>query len=168
MIITAGDKMSKNNKPYGYFEVEDFKGSVRLNLWSENFDKFKHLMEIGKCIFISGKVDKRFWDKEKENDPNAVIEYEIKIQSIEPLYDLMERRAKSLLLTIPLEYITSDIVKDLGNMIQNNPGKVDLKMRVFDAEEEVFVDMNSHKRKINPETFLKEIQKMDLVKVKLS
>ncbi len=168
MIISAGDKMSKNNKPYGYFEVEDFKGSVRLNLWSENFDKFKHLMEIGKCIFISGKVDKRFWDKEKENDPNAVIEYEIKIHSIEPLYDLMERRAKSVLLTIPLEYITSDLVKDLGTLIQKNPGKVDLKMRVVDAEEEVSVDMNSHKRKINPETFLKEIQKMDVVKIKLT
>ncbi|MEI6123482.1 MAG: DNA polymerase III subunit alpha [Bacteroidota bacterium] len=168
MITSAGHKVNKNNKPFGYFEIEDYLGSVRLNIWSENYDKFKHLLEIGKCIFISGKIERRFWDKEKENDPNAVIEYEIKINAIEPLYDLMERRARNLTLLIPIERIDPDFTTLLSSMIQKNPGKVDLKLRVFDAVDEYAIDMNVRKRKISCDTFLMDVVKVEGVKFKIN
>ncbi len=168
MITSAGHKINKNNKPFGYFEIEDYVGSVRLNLWSENYDKFKHLMEIGKCIFISGKIERRFWDKEKENDPNAVIEYEIRINNIEPLYDLMERRAKSITLLLPLDRINTDTVSRLDSMIRKNPGKADLKLRVFDMEDDYTIDMNLRRNKISCEGFLKEIESLEGVKFRIN
>lgn len=168
MITSAGHKMNKNNKPFGYFEIEDFAGSLRMNLWSENYDKFKHLLEIGKCIFITGKVDTRFWDKEKENDPNAVKEYEVKIHLIEPMYTLLEKRTKSVTVFISLDTLNKDSIASIKKIIKENPGEVDLKFKVVDDSEEYFVDMASRKNKISCEGFLREIEKIENIKFKLN
>jgi len=169
MITQAGHKLNKNNKPFGYFELEDFTGTTRLSLWSENYDKFKHLLEIGKCIFVSGKVDRRGWDtKEKEKDPNYVIEYEIKIHSIEPLYSLMEKRAKELTLYISLDMVNRQYIERIRQLIDEFPGSVKLKLQVVDEEEDISVDMLSRKRKVNCEGFLKEIETIDGIRYKLN
>ncbi len=168
MITQAWHKLNKNNKPFGYFEMEDYTGTTRLSLWSENYDKFKHLLEIGKCIFVQGKVDKRNWDKEKEKDPNYVIEYEIKIQSVEPLYSLLEKRAKQLTLYINLDVINAEYIERIRNLIKEYPGNVQLKMQVVDEEEKITVDMLSRKRKISCDGFLKEIETIYGIRYKLN
>ena len=169
MITQAGHKLNKNNKPFGYFELEDYTGTTRLSLWSENYDKFKHLLEIGKCIFVSGKVDRRGWDtKEKEKDPNYVIEYEIKIHSIEPLYSLMEKRAKELTLFISLDMVNNQYIERIRQLIDEFPGNVKLKLQVVDDEEDISVDMLSRKRKVNCEGFLKEIETIKGIRYKLN
>jgi len=167
MIIQAEHKINKNNKPFGYFKLEDYSGATRLNLWSENYDKFKHLLEIGKCIFVSGKVDRRGWG-DKEKDPNYVIEYEIKIHSIEPLYSLLEKRTKELTLFINLEMVNTEYIERIKQLLKDYPGNVQLKMQVVDEEENITVDMLSRKRKISCEGFLKEIETINGIKYKLN
>ena len=168
MIISASHKINKNNKPFGFFEIEDFTGSLRMNLWAENYDKFKHLMEIGKCIYVIGKVDKRFWDKEKEKDPNAIIEYEIKIQTIEPLYTLLEKRTKSITLFITLDNLNANLISQIKKLTKDNPGEVDLKFKIQNETEDYSIDMSARRSKISCEAFLTEIEKMDNVKFKLN
>jgi DNA polymerase-3 subunit alpha len=168
MITSAGHKINKNNKPFGYFEIEDFVGSLRMNLWAENYDKYKHLLEIGKCIFITGKVDTRFWDKEKENDPNAVKEYEVKIHNIEPMYTLLEKRTKTVTLLMPLVDLNKENIYFVKKIIKDNPGEVDLKFKVIDDSEEYFVDMASRRHKISCDGFLREIEKIENIKFKLN
>jgi len=34
------EKISKNNKPYGGFTVEDYSGNMRMILWSEDYLRF--------------------------------------------------------------------------------------------------------------------------------
>ena len=169
MITQAGHKLNKNNKPFGHFELEDFTGTTRLSLWSENYDKFKHLLEIGKCIFVSGKVDRKGWDtKEKEKDPNYVIEYEIKIHSIEPLYSILEKKAKQLTLFINLENVNSDYIERIKQLINNYPGNVQLKLQVVDENESLTVDMLSRKRKISCEGLLNELEDVYRIRYKLN
>lgn len=169
MITQAGHKLNKNNKPFGYFEIEDYTGTTRLSLWSENYDKFKHLLDIGKCIFVTGKVDRRGWDnKEKEKDPNYVIEYEIKIHSIEPLYSLMEKRAKELTLFVNLETINSSFIERIRQLVNEYPGNVQLKMQIVDEEGDISVDMLSRKRKVSCDGFLKELETINGIRYKLN
>jgi DNA polymerase-3 subunit alpha len=141
MITSAGHKINKNNKP---------------------------LLEIGKCIFITGKVDTRFWDRDKENDPNAVKEYEVKIHLIEPMYDLLEKRTKSVTLMLTLDALNKDSVANFKRIIKENPGEVDLKFKVKDDAEEYFVDMASRRHKVSADGFLREIEKIENIKFKLN
>lgn len=168
MITQAGHKLNKNNKPFGYFELEDYTGTTRLSLWSENYDKFKHLLEIGKCVFILAKVERRNWDKEKEKDPNYVVEYEIRIQSVEPLYSLLEKKAKSVTLFINLDMVNADYLIRIKKLINDYPGNVQLKVQVVDREEDIAVDMLSRKKKISCDGFLKELETIYGVRYKLN
>lgn len=156
MITAAGHKINKNNKPFGYFELEDFTGTVKLNLWSENYDKFKHLLEIGKCVMVTAKVDKRFADKDKTNEDQ--IEWEIRVQVVEPLYDLIEKRTRSITLILALSMLDEALVQSLLKSVKEHSGKADLKVMVRDEDDKYFIELSARKFKVNPDNFIKYLE----------
>ncbi|MCK9611430.1 MAG: DNA polymerase III subunit alpha [Bacteroidales bacterium] len=168
MIISATHKIDKNNKPYGFFEIEDMSGSLKLNLWSEQYDKYKHLLEIGKCIFVTAKVDRRYWDNSKKKDPEYVPEYEIRVGSVEPMYNLLEKKTRAVTLYVPLEIIQDEYIENIRNIMDNNSGKADLTVRIIDEEGNYFIDMISRKRKVSGEGFLKGIDSLKNIKYKIN
>ena len=167
MIINAGHKINKNNKPFGYFELEDYTGTTKLNLWGENYDKYKHLLEIGKCIFVSGKIDQRGWNN-KDKNPDQPIEYEIKVVSIEPLYSLMEKKAKEVTLLVSLDTISPQFISYMKQLVATYPGQVKLKIQIVDEDESIALDMLSRKYKVSCDGFLKELETINGIKYKLN
>ena len=49
----------KDSKPFAIVVLEDLTGSVEVMVWSETFGKFGKLLELGKAVAITAKVDKR-------------------------------------------------------------------------------------------------------------
>lgn len=139
MITEAEHRVSKNGKPFGSFTVEDFTGSVRLNLFSEDYLKQKHMMEMGGFVFLKCKVQLRF---------NASDVYELKILTMQLLQEVSARMAKNITLTIPLQLVSDDFLKTFENMTKQHPGNCQLRFNIFDNDEKISLSMASRKSRV--------------------
>src|SRR5690606_21112002 len=83
MVTSVEHRMTKNNKPFGSFEFEDYFDVHKFFLFSEDYLKMKHFLVTGSFLFLRGKVQPRQW--------SATGELEFKIFSIELLSDLREK-----------------------------------------------------------------------------
>lgn len=139
MITEAEHRVSKNGKPFGSFSVEDFTGSVRLNLFSEDYLKQKHLVESGNFVFLKCKVQLRY---------NSSDAYELKILTMQLLQEVSARMAKNITLSIPLQLLSDDFLTTFENMTRQHPGNCQLRFNVFDNDEKISVSMASRKARI--------------------
>ena len=139
MITEAEHRVGKNGKPFGSFNVEDFTSSTRLNLWSEDYLKQKHLMEPGNFVFLKCKVQLRY---------NSSDVYELKILTMQLLQEVSARMAKNITLTIPLQLVSDDFLKMFDSMTKQHPGNCQLRFNVFDNDEKISVFMASRRSRV--------------------
>src|SRR6185295_8616030 len=82
---------SKNGKPFGTFNVEDYSGSLQLTLFSEDYLKFKHFLVNDTFLFVRAKVQQRFRDSDL---------LEVKITSMQLLSEIGNTMTKSVTLNV--------------------------------------------------------------------
>lgn len=158
MIVSAQHKISKNNKPYCSFEMEDYTGTYQFTIFSENYQKHKHLLDTGSNVFITALVKNRYKSEELE----------ISILSIEPLYDLLEKKVKTMILQVPLSQINEQIINELKSNIEENPGNTELKLRITDENEQFHIDMFMRRNKVNCNGFIKNNELVKNMRFKLN
>ena len=141
VVSVVQHKMSKQNKPYGYFTFEDYDASYSFTLWSENYLKFKQYLVEGYFLFIKGKIGKSLRNQ---------LEMEPKILTMELLSEMREKMIKSMTITLPLSEVTSANLEILNKTISENKGNTKLKIQIVDPEEKISVDLLSTKFKVNP------------------
>ena len=139
MITEAEHRVSKNGKPFGSFTIEDFSESIRMNLFSEDYFKNKHLLEPGNFVFLKCKVQLRY---------NATDVYELKIISMQLLSEVGARMAKNITLSIPLQIVSDDFLKTFDTMAKQHPGNCQLRFNVFDNDEKISLSMASRKARV--------------------
>ena len=61
-VTTARHMISKNGNGWGIFVVSDFDGELEFRLFGGDYQKFKHLLEPGKAVFITGNFQKSWRD----------------------------------------------------------------------------------------------------------
>jgi DNA polymerase-3 subunit alpha len=139
MITEAEHRVSKNGKPFGSFTVEDFTGSVRLNLFSEDYLKQKHFIETGNFVFLKCKVQLRYLSSDA---------FELKILSMQLLQEVSARMAKNITLTMPLQLVSDDFLRTFDTMTKQHPGNCQLRFHIFDNDEKISLSMASRKARV--------------------
>jgi DNA polymerase-3 subunit alpha len=139
MISEAEHRMSKNGKPFGSFTLEDFTDSIRMNLFSEDYLKQKHMLEPGNFVFLKCKVQLRY---------NASDVFELKIISMQLLQEVSARMAKNITLTLPLQLVSDDFLKTFETLTKEHPGNCQLRFNIFDHDEKISLSMASRKSRV--------------------
>jgi DNA polymerase-3 subunit alpha len=139
MITEAEHRVGKSGKPFGSFTLEDFTGSVRLNLWSEDYLKQKHLIEPGNFVFLKCKVQLRY---------NSSDVYELKILTMQLLQEVSARMAKNITLSMPVQLVSDDFLKAFDNMAKQHPGNCQVRFNIFDSDEKISVSLASRKSRV--------------------
>ena len=133
-IVTGLRKgVSKKGKPYGIVTIEDYSGAGELALFGENWAKFGSYMETpGTTLFITGRVQgKRY----------APEEMELSIGNLEFLDNVKDRIIENINIYIPEETINENLVVQIEEAINQNPGNTELYVHFIDAETNVPVRM---------------------------
>ncbi len=134
-IITGPRHLiSKQNKPFGTFNLEDMLDSVNLALFAEDYMRYKHLLSEGTAVLIKGTFQKRFRDSEA---------FEFKISSISLLSEVLENMTRSILVKIDAFLVEEGLIRKLKELRDGNRGTCSLAFEVMDEADKVTVRMVS-------------------------
>jgi DNA polymerase-3 subunit alpha len=153
-IVTNGEhRFTKHGDGFGTLTVEDYQDAFRLNLFKENYLKYKHFMEPGTFITMKGRIE----------IPRFRQQPEFVVHSIDLLQDLREKRTKSLHLKFSSKEVDHLMIDKLNELFNQNQGNCQLHFTVYDPVEGYEVNLPSRSVKVQPSSALfKELAKMDV------
>lgn len=123
-VIDFAHKVSKaSGKPFGTFKLEDYEESHEFILFGEEYLKYKHFFHPGEKLFISGRVQTRRFG----NETNGM---EFRINAIELLADIRDKRARFIDVTINIDTLSDQLIQQLMDTIPNGAGKSTLRINV--------------------------------------
>ncbi len=142
------ERLDKKGRKFGRFSVEDNSDSIKLGIFREDFLKYRHLLEPGTRVFISGIYKKWGYDSSNIN---------LDILEVMMLEDLRERKIKSIALNIQLDSIDENLIGQIAELCKKFKGKYPLKISVSDPDEKkVTINMRSSALTVKPENELFE------------
>ena len=153
IVTNAEHRFTKHGDGFGTLTVEDYQDAFRLNLFKENYLKFKHFMEPGTFITMKGRIEV----------PRHRQQVEFVVYSIDLLQDLREKRTKSLHLKFSSKEVDHLMIDKLNELFNQNQGNCQLHFTVFDPIEGYEVNLPSRSIKVQPSSLLfKELAKLDV------
>lgn len=147
-VVGVTHKVSKNGKPFGSFVIEDYVDFVSVSLFSEDYLRFKHLMEEGQHVFIKLKVEPRYDNPDQLN---------LRVNHISLLSEVIEKNTKVLTLTFPVTELNETTVDEVNHLVKKHKGKCHLRIRIFDPEDAINIDLPSKKFRVNAKEIISAV-----------
>ena len=155
-VVTSSEhRITRKGDGFGTLIIEDYYESFRLNLFQENYLRFKHFMEPGTFIIIKGRIETTRWRKELE----------FVVHGMELLQGLREKKAKAIEIKLPASSVNEVMIKELQNILMDNDeqGNCRVKFLVYDPLEKIQVTLPSRSIMINPTNeLLKKIEGLNV------
>lgn len=146
VVTNVQHRMTKKNKPWGFFELEDKEGSMEFRLFGEEYTKFRQYLDFEFFLYIRGAWREKRWGTPEGAPP----EKEFKLISIELLNEIMEKKTSSITITMPLNEVQPENISELKSLLNQHPGGCKVNMRVVNNKG-TWVDMHSKKVRVKPD-----------------
>ncbi len=159
MITESIEKIARNGSAYGIVTVEDFSGNHNLMLFSEDYLKKKHMLELGNNIFVVAKVAERY------NQPGNL---NIQISDIFLLVETMAKLAKNVALTINVSDVDDELINKLSLLAKNNAGDCELHLHLNDVEDGILLQTKSTSVKVEPRSFAHALEAFGKLEYKIN
>lgn len=140
MVTDVQHLTTRTGNPYGRFTIEDYNGSYQFALFGSDYLNYRHFLYKDYYILIRGKVVPRRYN---EN------ELEAKITSMMQLAEAQDTMIKEMMITMPIENITKESVDDITKIVLENKGKISLRIKIVDGENNISLSLYSKLQKIN-------------------
>lgn len=136
-------RTTKTGKPFGILVMEDYNDNHSFYLFGDDYMRFKKYMEVGWYLFVTGRV---------QNKPWGDGQLEFKVDAIDLLSEIREKRTGKLSLTMPVTAVDDALINSLSGLMQRYPGTCDLRLHVYDPDDAsgLSVELMSRKFKVNP------------------
>ena len=148
-VVSATHKTGKTGKPFGSFTIEDYVDFISVSLFSEDYLRFKHFMDEGQHVFIKVKIEPRY------DNPDQLT---LKVLHVSLLAEVIEKNAKLLTLTFPVDELNDEAVDKIHQLVTNNKGKCRLRIRVIDQEKAFNIELQSKKFRVNAKEVIKAVR----------
>jgi DNA polymerase-3 subunit alpha len=110
-------------------------------LFNLDYVTFKNFFTPGYALMIRAVVQRRQFGNTNE--------LELKIKNITMLPDVRDELIKSVMLRMPINSLNTDIINNLKNIVHKEPGKALLRFNIYDAEENINIEMFSRNQKVS-------------------
>ena len=143
----------KNGLGYARLTLQDYSSSFELGVFNEDYERFKELLTEGQVIYVVGKYQTyRFNDR-----------MFFKLQDIRLLASVSQDLTRSLTIRVPIENIDEQFIGKFKELCEAHKGNHKLKMLVMDVEDELNMDFNIGKYKVDVDSrFIEGIRSMGL------
>ena len=155
MVVEVSETQTKTGKDMGVVTFEDYDSTWTWRLFSEDFTKYRHLLQPGKMVFVRMKIDRRFMGR----DYQGPAFYNQKPVEICYLPDAYEHLCKSVKLSISIDDVSSNsahLIKE-AIMAAQEQAKVPLLMTVYERQGKYHANFHNVQQKINPELFIRNL-----------
>jgi DNA polymerase III subunit alpha len=151
MVTRAVHRVSKNGNGWGIFEIRDYNAGIEFKLFGEDYQRFKHLLEDGKALFIKGAFQKG-WNSE---------ESEFKPKEVKLLEGVGADLTQSITLQLPVERLSAEMIDRLEAACKRYKGPHRLRIELIDAAQRLRVPAYAKERKVMAAAgFIEELEKM--------
>ncbi|MEM9820229.1 MAG: DNA polymerase III subunit alpha [Bacteroidota bacterium] len=151
IVTTANHRISRKGTGWGLFTIQDYNTNVEFPLFSEDYQKFKHLLEVGEVLYIEALYQKRYNSEE----------YQLKLQKVNQLATIGERLTQSITLKLPIDQLSNELVDNIDQLCKNHKGKHKLKMTLLDRTNEISMNLVAKERKVKADMdFIKALDKL--------
>ena len=138
IVTNAQHRVSKKGTGWGAFTLQDFRGSLEIRMFSENYKKYKDLFEEGEALYIEGTYQQGWRGGS----------YNFEVKNVRLLDGVGEEMTSSITLKIPVEKISDAVVEEINTLCSDNKGAHKLKLQVYDKEDEVMLSLVSRSRRV--------------------
>lgn len=140
IVTHVRNAITKNGKPYGALTIQDYTSSYQFMMFGKDYENYRKYLYMDYPLLIKGKVQPKFFNEH---------ELEFKIKSIMLLSQVREELIKSVTIQIPLSNLSEDMIQYLMSLFEKNKGKVKVKFKVYDIEDNLALGMFSRTASIN-------------------
>lgn len=153
-VISADHRVSQKGTGWGRFIIQDFNSTLEITMFSEDYQKFKYLFEVGSALFIVGSWEKR-WNSD---------EWNFKVHEVKQLAGIGETMSSAITIKLPTDNITNDFIEQLEELCIQYKGKHDFKLVLLDYNNKNSLSFVSSKRKVNAadSDFITGLEKLGL------
>ncbi|MFP4556618.1 MAG: DNA polymerase III subunit alpha [Bacteroidales bacterium] len=154
IVSSAKILPTKKGTLYGRLTIEDFTDSYEIVLFGKDFENFRKFFYTNYSLFVKGKFE-----------PNRFRqgELELSIKSIHMLSDVREEFVKKLTISLMVNEVNEQLVEDIRCLTDENKGKVQLNLKVFDPKSKISLNMFSRTYRVDVSNKLVEhLHKMDV------
>lgn len=156
LITEAAHRLTKTGREFGSITLEDYTGKTELMFWGEDYVKFKHFIDKGQTVYISGFFKQRF------NTNN----YEFKINNILLLDTVKEVFTSSIELQVRVKDVNAEMINFLEDNMETYPGKVPLKFKIYDEVDDCEIDLYTANKGISMnEDLIEYLNKLDDIEI---
>jgi len=158
ILSAVNHRISKQNKPFGMFTLEDWNDTIQLSMFSEEYLKHKYLLEEGMSLIVTGVAQKRFRDS---------TQIEFRISSISLLAEAMEKMTRLITLNVSAYSVNETLIGRLKKAAGECKGNCPFEINVYDDILKTNVKMPSRMR-IHPRLFTEQLREMPEIEFVLS
>ncbi|WP_124979379.1 DNA polymerase III subunit alpha [Nonlabens xiamenensis] len=137
--------VSKQNKPWGMFTLEDYEESHEFRMFGEDYLKFRHFLVPNTFIHCKIKIQQGWIDKNtgKPRDPRILF------TAMAQLQDVMATAAKKLTIEFHVNEVLEERIEMLKEVLDRHEGDHRLQFTLKDFEERISIDMSARFQKVN-------------------
>jgi DNA polymerase-3 subunit alpha len=158
IVSKAQQGTNRKGIEWGRYVLEDYDGSMQINLSAENFRKFGNYFVPGQVLFVEG-ISQRGYNTDM---------YFFKVQDVKLLDTVGKQMTKSITLYIDLDQLNEEVLKELDKIAKRHKGKHIMKLVVYEQEEQNKMHFLSKARKLNVDSeLLDELEKLP-VRIKIN
>ncbi len=140
MVTNAQNLISRTGKPWGKFTIEDYNGSHEFALFSKDYEQFRQFLYKDYFLMLHGKIQPKMYRED---------ELEFKILAIKQLSEVRDTMIKNLYVILPLREVNRTLIDELKAQVTKSKGKTLLKIKVYDDQSGVVLNLLSKGYKVN-------------------
>lgn len=149
VITNVEHRVSRANKPWGFFTMEDYDDSYEFRLFGEDYLKFRHFLIPNNFVYTKIGIQQGYIDRNtgRQREPR------INFKQMQQLHDVMDEYAKKIVVRFKIDDIEEDAVQGLKKAVQEHPGDQRILFEIKDGNERISLNMHSKtdKVKVNSE-----------------
>ena len=158
IVTEAQHRVSRKGTGYGIFTIQDFRGSLQIKLFNEDYKKYQALFEAGEALHLEG-----FYQPGWNGG-----EYNFNVREVRLLASIGESMTQSITLTMAVEQLSESVITKINAVCGKHKGPHKLKIQIYDKEEEVLLNLVSKAHRVNADsTFISDLSSIG-VKYKLN
>ncbi len=138
-IVTAADhRISKKGTGWGIFTLQDFRGSLEIKLFNEDYKKYREIFSIGESLFIEG-----FYQLSWKGQ-----DHEFRISAARMLASIGEELTKSITVKIAIDQLDQLLLDNLDKICEQHKGRHKFRLQVYDREDDFILGLVSKSNKV--------------------
>lgn len=165
IVTDVQHRVSKNGKGFGFFTMEDLRGSHEFRLFGEPYLRFRHFLVKDQMLYAKVKVSKRSWEKDGE----VVERINTDFFDVKLLSEILEELSKKIDISVRLADVDEYLMDEVEAALNSAPGKKKVTFMVADTTENLQISMPSRTKRVEiTKELLDRLNSIDALHVRLN